>query len=118
MGVENKHDIHFMMNTVYYNFKNSNTKYKKKLKNIAFRNHSIQHNENRICRSPNLFLEFASLIGLLLLYSSWSRLWLSRYILKHSWFNRSRENIVFKNWYYGGQKILAVTFCHFKKKEM
>jgi hypothetical protein len=29
--VENKQDIHCIMNTVYYNFKNSNTKYKKKI---------------------------------------------------------------------------------------
>jgi hypothetical protein len=27
--VENKHDTHCIMNTVYYNFKNSNNKYKK-----------------------------------------------------------------------------------------
>jgi hypothetical protein len=27
--VENKHNIHCIMNTVYYNFKNSNNKYKK-----------------------------------------------------------------------------------------
>jgi hypothetical protein len=33
-------------------------------------------------RSPNLFLEFASPIGLLLLYSSWSRLKKNKHVLK------------------------------------